>query len=671
MIDDYRKPELIVRQEVERIDNFVEAGINVVIIGPDYHSEKFGINPLPSYKTYAGNTFAILEYKGNDAYEPLGENYAVKSSEVKCIASDGAQAYVDLDGADIGGYWKTGMPRNVLNTGTDVAPITVIGDGFDTTKLADAVQIGDSLIFTLTSASGVYSRVCTVSSYLDADTLVLDTQFAPDSSYSAGVITGTIRIIRAGDFAIANSTVDETAKTVTHASVPTFKLNGLEVSAYKKGTAYVEYRALKEPTDDDRPMRVHAGMTLISANPEAELGYGVHCALKGGEGEATIFAVRTGGDTVADFKKALDSISVSAVYYALVPITTNREVMLAIRDHVVAMRKDDKKNFRRAYIGIDSFEARELTDTLEVATVAGSILTFTEAELVAELGDSEFISVGDKINAAGNTTTYTVIGRDEANARPDTTLWLDRNPDTITAGGDITVVKYPKAERVADDIIQVAETLDNRSVCLIWTSNGISTDASTPTNLPNRFLAANIAGIRGRLPQHQGLTRTNVSAINASPDMYTTFSSSLQDKLAAHGVFIVTQEYEDGAVYIRHQITTETDDGPLSYEDSIGVNFDMITFNIAAACDKYIGKFNGTKDVIKAIYDEVENVLDNYKLADAKYRELGPPLQNYENLDVGLHPILKDQFYVTVELMFALPLNRGIVTLKAMLNRAI
>ena len=669
MIENYRKPELTIHQKVERIDNFTDSALNIVIIGPDYHAERFGRDPLPAYKSYKGNTFSILAAEG-ESYVPLSSMYSIKSEDVKCVAADGAIAFVDLDSATITANWQSGMPRNVLNTGTQATPITVVGDDFDTAKLADAVNIGDSIIFKLTGSGSSYSRICKVVGYEDADTLVLDSQFAPDSSYDAASVEGEIRILRTGVFEIDGTTVNTTTKKVTFPATTAFKLGTATVSAYAEGSAYIEYKALRAPEENERPIKVHSGLSLISANQEAELGYGVHCALVGGEGSSSIYAVRTNGDTVAAFAEALKSISVSAKYYLLVPITTQREVMFAVRDHVIAMRKADKKNFRRAYIGVDSFTATELSSTLEVSTVTGSILTFTEAELVAELGADEFISVGDKIKTTGGTEEYTVIGRDESAARPDTTIWLDQTP-TITAGTDVTITKYPKAERVANDLIQLAESLDNRSVCLIWTSNGISTDTTVPTVLPNRFLAANIAGIRGRLPQHQGLTRTNVSSISASPNMYTTFDSNLQDKMAEHGLFLVTQEYENGPVFVRHQITTETDDGPLAYEDSIGVNFDMITFHIGRVCDKYIGKYNGTADTIKAIRDNVEDVLDSYKLADAQYRELGPPLQGYKNLTVGLHPILKDQFFVDVELIFALPLNRGVITLKATLNRAI
>mgnify|MGYP001557956192 CR=1 FL=1 len=52
--------------------------------------------------------------------------------------------------------------------------------------------------------------------------------------------------------------------------------------------------------------------------------------------------------------------------------------------------------------------------------------------------------------------------------------------------------------------------------------------------------------------------------------MYLKYRQTDLDNIAAHGTFIITQSSNTGAVFIRHQLTTETSKGSLYYEDNAG-----------------------------------------------------------------------------------------------------
>jgi hypothetical protein len=137
------------------------------------------------------------------------------------------------------------------------------------------------------------------------------------------------------------------------------------------------------------------------------------------------------------------------------------------------------------------------------------------------------------------------------------------------------------------------------------------------------------------------------------------------DIAAASGVFIVTQDLEDGPVYIRHQLTTQADKGSLYYEDSVGVNLDDISFNIVAIIDGYIGKYNATPDTVQVIQNKINELLHNKARADRAQFFIGPQLLDYDpaDLDVEIDATLRDQINVKATLTLPLPLNRIIVEL--------
>jgi hypothetical protein len=204
----------------------------------------------------------------------------------------------------------------------------------------------------------------------------------------------------------------------------------------------------------------------------------------------------------------------------------------------------------------------------------------------------------------------------------------------------------------------------------VWTETGtiVSEDANSGVEevivVPNKFLAAEIAGLRTAVLPQQGLTRTEIQTVTNAPAMHTQYTPELLDEIASSGTFIITQEIEHGPMYIRHQLTTRMDKGSLYYEDSVGVNLDNISFHIDDYLETFIGKFNVTRETIAMIHDGVETILDGFTKADIK-TSIGPALIGYEDLVVKAHDIYKDRILVDATLFMPLPLNNIIATLRA------
>ncbi len=178
--------------------------------------------------------------------------------------------------------------------------------------------------------------------------------------------------------------------------------------------------------------------------------------------------------------------------------------------------------------------------------------------------------------------------------------------------------------------------------------------------VPAMFVAAEIAGLRVALYPQQGLTNTEITTWTSVPNMFLRFSPEDLDDIAAAGTFIV----EGGTVYVRHQLTTETEKGSLQYEDSVGTNLDFISFEIKDIVRGYIGKRNVNPQTLDELNRKISLYLDK-KVLTSPTPEIGSAIIDYADLVVKVDDIQKDKINISVDLTFALPLNHIVVTLRA------
>jgi hypothetical protein len=179
------------------------------------------------------------------------------------------------------------------------------------------------------------------------------------------------------------------------------------------------------------------------------------------------------------------------------------------------------------------------------------------------------------------------------------------------------------------------------------------------------YAAAEVAGLRSAILPQQGLTHTEISIVAAADLMYTKYSQTQLDTIAANGTFIITQENEDGARFIRHQLTTKTGSGSLYYEDSVGVNIDSISFQLKALLKPYIGRTNVNAKTIRDIYNDVFKALADFATDPGFGQSIGPALNGFTDLIVAVDDNFKDRINITAALQVPLPLNVIDTTLRA------
>jgi hypothetical protein len=415
-----------------------------------------------------------------------------------------------------------------------------------------------------------------------------------------------------------------------------------------------------------------------SAAMASELGFALAKALSGSQGKR-IYGLKTAGASREAFQAAILKLEAANYIYAIAVLTDDEQIMRDFSAHARLSSQKEIKRFRRAYVGTDSpgeypiLENRE-DSTPYLATISAgdngyNLVTFTEVDVDLE---TLTISEGDKLLIPGVDETF-VIDR----VTGENTLVLKSGPLASVAATAMQLIAADTPENVGRFVYGRSQRIglnaeDRRHINNVWVDNGIYDDGvGAPALVPNRFGAAEVAGLRTAVQPQQSLTRTEVGFITDAPSMYTRFSAAVLNEMAANGVWIITQNSPDTTPYIRHQITAEVSSGSLFYEDSAGVNIDSICFAIDDVVDPLIGKRNATSRTVIEIKNKLLQLLG--ELTESGYASLiGPQLVNFYNLagesgtlDVAIDPILKDTINVSVVLEIPLPLNNIRVTVLA------
>jgi hypothetical protein len=609
----------------------------------------------------AGDVFVISFYESG-ALEVTASDFILSGTYAGSVSTTFAIHVTAKDATmeifDVGGlYGRTVVGKSALMAG----PVAIGSSGLSVEldpDIADSLVLydGNTFYFQATAAAASTTQF----DRIRVDGVAVD---LAEVGSTAEAFVGSI--IHKGTLDITSS-ADAIGNTVTIAA-PAVTIDGVVAAIQDEGTLYFGYRALAIPPANENPTLVYeAGDFGGVVDMDNDLGFALARAIEGAQGKA-VYALRVGADDVAAYTTALKKISRTDKFYALMPLSERQDVQELVKAHVTTMSGETVKNFRRCYIGVDSpgeYRAGGVGNTGTVASYAGEVKLLT----LADDGDDAVLlglQPGDKVK-------WTLTGTESTVAQvvgPKEILLEDALLAALVVPTPLELWRADTTDSQADFVKAVADMFSNRRVALVWQESGTRLVDGAFVPVGNRFVAAEIAGLRSAALPQRPLTRTELSTIQQAPSMYLRYSQEELDSIASHGVMIVTQDSSDGPVYIRHQLTTETEDGSLAYEDSIGVNFDNISFRIKDAVDPFIGRYNGNEATLNRIKNAVRSILDSATQTDLVNRDVGPELVGYEGLNVYLHPVLKDQFIVEAILEFALPLNRGTVKLRATWNQ--
>lgn len=635
-ISNYSRPQQRIFQQLDITPPATTSRINAIVIGPTYFVQRYG------WEERAGTTFdtagQALPYDFVDdmgASAVLGDTtYTLDTQSVRVFAED-----VEALLADIEANISFDSTRKVITLSTnDFKGSGTLNAALD----GRPVQAGDVVDVEVTGGTFFRRKV---QSFTADNVLVLD-QAVPGS----GLESVQFLYVHSGE-------IDQDVLTVGATTVTTDASIGLAIPGKDsaaplvdgKGELFVQYRALMAPPADEGYLTIHTTSDiedqLGTICLDNDLAYAASRALHGSGGQR-IYALRVQTDDSQGFTQALTKISSTDYTYALAPITTDLDAQLVVASHVGAMSQPEVKNFRRAYLGYDS------PGQYEVLSGAA----FTPAAFGGDANRHITISEGGLI-AAGVTAGYifTTGGTDYTvqERLSDTELVLT---GAGTTTGTWTIDAPDNAVGTTAAVKARSQAIGDRRAANVWTHQGTNFVEGQFQRIPNRYLAAEIAGLRTALRPQQGLTRTEVQTITNASAMHTLFTQDQLDEIAAAGTFIVTQDVESGDTFIRHQLTTDTSSGSLFYEDSVGTNLDDLSFQIKDAVEGYIGKRNVTPATVSEVRGVVRDILQTTTEADAG-DQAGPQIISYQDLVVRAHPVLKDRIEISVQVEMPLPLN--------------
>ena len=435
------------------------------------------------------------------------------------------------------------------------------------------------------------------------------------------------------------------------------------------GSIAASYRALVPVPANESWLTLDSASDITAklgpVDPDNELAYGASWMFSGAQGQR-VYVLRVSGTDETAFAAALKKIEATDMVYALGIITDSEDVKQLGARHVADQSARTVKNFRRCYVGTDSpgsypvlqrkADSTNFTATITTNGVANVLVNVAGANLTIR-----DIVAGDRVLLPGLSLEFVV-----KRVITDTELELVSGPvSPITPAVAIEVWKADTAESQATFVRNVSKSLGSRRAVNVWVENGTNFGDSGYQVIPNKFVACEIAGLRCAVLPQQGLTHTEIKSITGAPAMYSRYSVDLLNEIAADGVFIITQDAESGAVYIRHQLTTDPNNGSLYYEDSVGVNLDNISFEIKDLLTGYIGKKNATARTVEEIRNRATNILNSYTSPNVSEVDIGPALVSWQDLVVEIDPVLRDRINLSAALTMPLPLNNIDVVLQA------
>ncbi|MFN5249857.1 MAG: hypothetical protein ACK5DE_02320 [Bacteroidota bacterium] len=643
------------------------------------------------------------------------------SSGAKLVSSSTAELYSELDGRSVtvGDVFyvaegSTATPRRRTVTAVTASEVTLSGPIVSSTAatpitVTNSATASGSAAVTLGSTSGLAVGQSLISlsgtaSYYSAGTYI-SAVGSTGITLSAGVtaangstLTFSKLLYSLQSTLLVNENIDSAEYTVDTVNAQVSGISNPVVNVAEFNTAdenrtlkdgygklMVSYRALRTPTATESLIAIETASDITdklgTIDLENEIAFGANEAFSGSQGK-TIYALRVSDDTTTAYSTALKKIEATDRVYALTPMTDKQTVQQLVATHCESMSQKDVKNFRRCYVGTDSpgeYAALSRYDgsVIEVditVSNAGIVLDVATAGVNLQTVNLVEGDIVKMIDSNGNYTgaEYTISAVTDAN-----TAYLSTGPASSQTEVFAEFWKADTPESQAAYVADVSEALGSRRAVNVWVENGTRIIDGVRTVIPNKYVAAEVAGLRSAVIPWQGLTLTEINSVTDAPAMYTRYTSSLLNTVAAAGTFIITQEAESGGVFIRHQLTTQSNEGSLAYEDSIGVSLDSVSFKIKDALNAFVGRKNVTRQTLEEIYDATWTILNDATTSSA-IADYGPQLNGFTNkagernkIDVAAHPTLKDRVQVYARLLMPLPLNTLEVVLDASVDFAL
>lgn len=581
-----------------------------------------------------------------------------------------------------GGYGEAPKVTVTTTTGVDVSgPTEVVASGTAVTVGTKGVRI------TLTGGSGVakgdkWYITVTAAAEGSMQTLILGHNL-PDELLDATdldlklYIKKDIQVTenRVGFAPLTNWETSETEFTV-HSGIVAYDESWIDGDGNEValdvvgGSMFVEFREWLTEYVGVVESLSDAGdvvATLGSLHPDNPLAYGVFKALSNSNGTPVRFTAVADPDSTESWSDVLELLGGRDDIYNLVPLTYDRAIQDLYAAHVSNSSTAEAGLWRGAIFNIKAESTKAIAD---------DTLSSDEAVILAKLSDDP--------ETSGTQYTYLQITSDNAmmeelgvragdvvrflyttdgfGSEEYTEFLIDEVINETTArlatGHTVAISTPQKVEiwrnlrksEIAAEVAFKAGSFADRRVCVIWpdsvTSGGLS--------MPGYFLAAALAGLRSGVVPHQALTNVEIAGFDDISRTTDFFNNTQLDTLAGGGVWVVTQD-QDGVVYSRHAVTTDTVDVN-HREEMVRANVDSMSYFFLSNLKPFIGRANVTPSTLAVLRVQIDAAIE-YLKSNGFTDTLGAQLIDGSITQLRIHSLLKDRVVVAVDLEIPYPLN--------------
>ena len=445
------------------------------------------------------------------------------------------------------------------------------------------------------------------------------------------------------------------------------------------GMLYASWRGLV-PAGATTPLTAYANTdTLIAAigpqdydNPAC---WGGCIAINASQGKPVYVATLPTNDLPGYQAVLNQALRIAGPTY-LAPMTTNFAIQQAVQEHCDAASAPNVRHFRRCYLASQNpgnyqiyatdSNGNPLTATILSNGVGNVLVTSATAQFITQnIQAGSLFQTQYGVDEWGNPTFQTYV---VAEVTEQDQLLLVTGPNAPISPAIAFQIWAPNTGFFQAAFEGNLSTLfaDRRAGNVWCDTPQITNSAGLVVNVWNPYLTAEIAGLRSVMPVQMGLTRTPMTfSMSACPLMYTKYTDTALDSAAKLGTWIITQDYAGGPVYTRHQLTTNSSNGPLYYEDSVGVSLDAIAYDVDAMLEPYIGARNANIENVEEIDTGMRSLLDSYLQSIPGYEELGPILAAWSGLSVTIPVNAVNTINIYADLQFSLPIGLINVTLQA------
>ncbi|MEG1884744.1 MAG: hypothetical protein RR182_00545 [Alistipes sp.] len=431
------------------------------------------------------------------------------------------------------------------------------------------------------------------------------------------------------------------------------------------GKVFASYRTWVKPAIDEGLLAMlslsDVQETLGTISRDNPLAFAAATSIGSANGNS-VFALRIEDNTEAAYMKAVKTTESDISVYAFTALTQDLHTMQALLGFAEECSNHENMRYRKFYFGIDSPGEYIITNhDSKGNSLKGTIGKNQKGDCtVVQFSDAGFdllkhgVSAGDIVRSVGRTyTVKRVLSKID--------LELVTGPATpITSAVPMELWASATPANTGKYLAMIANSLKSTRAMVIWSPDGEAVNAETMQyeTLSNMYVAAEYVGLRGAMLPQQSMTRTELTSVTRIPKAFIQYGNLLLDKIAASGVCVVTQDSGDGACYVRHQLTTQRDNGLLQQEDSMTVDIDNICFDFRDVITSYIGKYNVVDATMASINNKLSRVLANAMATSPNTAStIGPALVRYDNLTVSQDPVFKDRAKITVTLYIPGPLN--------------